>query len=310
MSARHPRPPAEVAYLTLSGSEEAPLLSAACDAPQHQVCHQLLAQEVAVAFCYNGISHAVMMASPDGLEDFAYGFSFCAGVIEHRDQILDLELTRDAYPDPGLTHDPEGREDAIQLNITLSQRAASALRASRRSLAGSSGCGVCGSEALAQVLAPPTGQTGDRFAPLPPTAFISNVRQRFRLVQQSRHASGAMHSAIYVDADGTTRLCREDIGRHNALDKLIGACLREGLDLTVGFVALTSRCSHELIQKALRARIGTLVSLASPSDMAVRWARRHCLNLVHLPVQGAARLYSGLRVGDPRCEHREHEGSS
>ena len=101
-----------------------------------------------------------------------------------------------------------------------------------------------------------------------------------------------MHAAIYVDANGDTRVCREDIGRHNALDKLIGACSKQGLSLERGFVAISSRCGFELVQKAVRCGIANLVSLSSPSDIAVRWARQHRLNLIHVPASGAPRVYS------------------
>lgn len=243
------------------------------------VGRQALAQEVAVAFCYNGISHAVMMASPLDLEDFAYGFSLTSGVIKRGDQIVDLDV--------------EIANDSALLHISLNQRTLNQLRLSRRTLAGTSGCGLCGAEALSQVLVSPEPEFPPQFAELPPLEHLAGLRQRFQLAQQYREASGAMHAAIFVSEEGQTRCCREDIGRHNALDKLIGACVREGLDLSAGFVAITSRCSLELIQKSSSARIGTLVSLASPSDIAVRWARQYRLNLLHQPARGPARLYSG-----------------
>ncbi|WP_299592596.1 formate dehydrogenase accessory sulfurtransferase FdhD [uncultured Microbulbifer sp.] len=253
------------------------------------LAHQTLAQEVAVAFCYNGINHGVMMASPEALEDFAYGFSLSSGVIRQRSQIVDLEV--------------EPAQDRVLLHITLNQRALTTLRVSRRASAGTSGCGLCGVEALAQALAVPTQPSSGctDFCALPPAAHLSQLRQRFQGAQQHRQSSGAMHGAIYVDEAGRTRICREDIGRHNALDKLIGASLREGLDMGGGFVAITSRCSLELIQKCLRAGIGTLVSLASPSDIAVRWARQYSLNLLHQPAQGGPRLYSGAVIKKKLC---------
>lgn len=243
---------------------------------------QDLAREVAVAFCYNGIAHGVMMATPQDLEDFAYGFSLTSGVIQHRDQILDLEV--------------EVASDSAMLHITLNQRAQHQFRSSRRVMAGTSGCGLCGVDVLAQALAAPDWPGRPDFAPLPPLRYLSELRARFQHAQQHRKSSGAMHAAIYVDESGKTILCREDIGRHNALDKLIGASLRGGSRIDAGFVAITSRCSLELIQKSLRAGVVTLVSLASPSDIAVRWARQYNLNLLHQPARGTARLFSGVPV--------------
>ena len=251
------------------------------------LARQPLAREVAVAFCYNGVNHAVMMATPEALEDFAVGFSVSGGIVQHREQIIDLDIER---------HD-----DSVMLNITLNQRAFSKLRAFRRSMTGASGCGLCGIEALSQALTPPKVLPPPRFAALPPVAHLSKLRQRLQRAQQHRHSSGAMHAALYVDTHGKSQVCREDIGRHNALDKLIGGCLREEQDLAAGFVVITSRCSLELIQKCLRTGVGTLVSLASPSDIAVRWARRYHLNLVHQPAQGPARVYSGAGIESACC---------
>ncbi|WP_160153641.1 formate dehydrogenase accessory sulfurtransferase FdhD [Microbulbifer sp. ALW1] len=251
---------------------------------------QPLASEVAVGISYNGLNHAVMMATPDDLDDFALGFSFTSGIIEQREQILDVELIT--------------VEEGVLLEITLSQRALNRLKHQRRTMTGTSGCGLCGVEALSQALsidvlsreASADAQCSRKQnLPLPPVHHLAQMRDRFLSVQQERQLRGAMHCALYVDQAGNTRLCREDIGRHNALDKLLGACLAEGLDLQHGFVAVTSRCSLELIQKSVRASVGTLVTLSSPSDISVRWARRYRLNLVHQPKDDMPRIYSGSR---------------
>ncbi|WGL17057.1 formate dehydrogenase accessory sulfurtransferase FdhD [Microbulbifer bruguierae] len=240
---------------------------------------QPLAREVAVAISYNGINHAVMMATPEALDDFAFGFSITSGVISHSDQLMDLDIRH--------------TQDAAELDITISQRAFNRLKLQRRAQSGSSGCGLCGIEALSQALAPiDSSQPG--FAPaLPPVRHFANLRQRFQCAQKHRKSSGAMHAALFVDSRGNTVLCREDIGRHNALDKLIGACARAGYPMAEGFAAMTSRCSLELVQKSIRAGVGTLASLSSPSDISVRWAWDYHLNLVHIPASGAPRVYSG-----------------
>lgn len=235
----------------------------------------VLAGEIALAIAYNGLSQAVMMVSPNDLEDFVHGFSLGAGLIDSIDDIYDVSLT---------THG-----DAIAAEVQVSNRAFWALKDQRRQLAGNTGCGLCGVEALDQalpdlpVLAP---------APLPPAAHLEHLRERVNAVQEIGRRSGALHAALFVDAAGEIRLCREDIGRHNALDKLIGALKRQRLDLAGGFAVVTSRCSLELIHKAVRAGLSTLVSLSAPTALTVQWAREHNLNLIHLPHRSAPRVYS------------------
>ncbi len=234
-----------------------------------------LASETALAISYNGISHSVMMVSPSDLEDFIYGFSLSAGLIDSFDEIYDISLQQ---------HD-----SAISAEVQVSNRAFWALKQQRRTLAGNSGCGLCGVEALEQAL--PHLQNLPS-SPLPAPAHLQGLRLRIQSVQTMARHSGAVHAALFVDAQGQIRLCREDIGRHNALDKLLGALHREGGDLRQGFAVVTSRCSLELIHKALRAGIGTLVSLSAPTSLSVQWARQHNLNLIHIPQQSAPRVYS------------------
>ncbi|PJI48224.1 MAG: sulfurtransferase FdhD [Pseudomonas sp.] len=234
-----------------------------------------LADEIALAIAYNGLSQAVMMVSPNDLEDFVHGFSLGAGLIESIDDIYDVRLK------------PHG--DAIAAEVQVSSRAFWALKDQRRQLAGTTGCGLCGVEALDQALPelPVLPQ-----APLPPAAHLEHLRERVTAVQDIGRRSGALHAALFVDAAGEIRLCREDIGRHNALDKLIGALKRQRLELAGGFAVVTSRCSLELIHKAVRGGLSTLVSLSAPTALTVQWAREHNLNLIHLPHRSAPRVYS------------------
>ncbi|MFZ5958749.1 formate dehydrogenase accessory sulfurtransferase FdhD [Pseudomonas knackmussii] len=235
----------------------------------------VLAEEAALAIAYNGLSQAVMMVSPADLEDFVHGFSLNSGLVDSIDDIYDVRLNR--------------LGDAISAEVQIANRAFWALKRQRRQLAGTSGCGLCGVEALEQAL--PTLRVLEPAA-LPPAAHLQNLRQRIDQAQDLARRSGALHAALYVDGSGEIRLCREDIGRHNALDKLIGAIKRQHLDGRDGFVVVTSRCSLELIHKAVRAGIATLVSLSAPSALTVNWARKHNLNLIHLPHHSAPRVYS------------------
>jgi len=248
------------------------------DSPQDGAA--ALASETALAISYNGISHSVMMVSPSDLEDFIYGFSLSAGLIDSFDEVYDIRLTPHA--------------DAINAEVQVSNRAFWALKQQRRSLAGNSGCGLCGVEALEQALPHLPSLTP---SPLPAAAHLQGLRQRIQTEQTLARQSGAVHAALFVDGQGQIRLCREDIGRHNALDKLLGALHREGENLRQGFAVVTSRCSLELIHKALRAGIGTLVSLSAPTTLSVQWARQHNLNLIHLPQHNAPRVYSPAAPG-------------
>ena len=242
-----------------------------------------LATEAALAISFNGISHSVMMVSPSDLEDFIYGLSLSAGLIDSFDEIYDIDLQQ--------------HHSAINAQVRVSNRAFWALKQQRRTLAGNSGCGLCGVEALEQAL--PHLQSLAP-SPLPAATHLQGLRSRIQAVQTLARHSGAVHAALFVDGQGQIRLCREDIGRHNALDKLLGALHREGEDLNQGFAVVTSRCSLELIHKALRAGIGTLVSLSAPTTLSVQWARQHNLNLIHLPRHSAPRVYSPAAPGiDP-----------
>lgn len=234
-----------------------------------------LVSESALAISYNGLNHAVMMVSPDDLEDFVGGFSLSAGLVASIDDIYDIHLS--------------GTADARQADVQISSRAFWALKQQRRQLAGNSGCGLCGVAALEQALPDLPVLAASA---LPPASHLQDLRQRIAAVQHQARSSGALHAALFVDAQGAIRLCREDIGRHNALDKLIGALKSAGLDSANGFAVVTSRCSLELLHKAVRAGIGTLVSLSAPSALTVDWARRHHLNLIHLPHHSAPRVYS------------------
>ena len=235
----------------------------------------VLARETALAISYNGINQAVMMISPGNMEDFVRGFSLTNEIVTSPDEIRDIKIT--------------GSGESYLAQVEITNRAFWALKDHRRQLAGTSGCGICGVEALDQAL---PALTPLRLAPLPEARLLEGLRERINAAQTVARDSGALHAALYLDAQGEVRLCREDIGRHNALDKLIGAMAQARFEPAEGFVVLTSRCGLELIHKAVRARIGTLVSLSAPTALTVEWARRNQLNLIHLPHHSLPRLYS------------------
>ena len=243
--------------------------------PQHHCASAELASECALALSYNELNHTVMMVSPDDLDDFAIGFSLSAGLVDSIDDIYDIQLC--------------GTDSAREAQLRISSRTFWRLRQQRRQLTGNSSCGLCGVEALEQALPQLKALTPSA---LPPASHLHALRERIAAAQQGARNSGALHAALFVDARGEIVLCREDIGRHNALDKLIGALARSGQEANTGFVVVTSRCSLELLHKAVRCGIATLVSLSAPTALTVDWARRHHLNLIHLPHHSAPRVYS------------------
>ncbi|MCU1718518.1 formate dehydrogenase accessory sulfurtransferase FdhD [Pseudomonas sp. 5P_3.1_Bac2] len=239
-----------------------------------------LAEEVALALSFNGINHSVMMVTPKDVADFIRGFSLSSALVTSIDDIYDIQL--------------HSSTSSINAEIRISNRAFWAMKEQRRTLAGTSGCGLCGVEALDQALPDIPSLSPSA---LPPPEHLHGLRGRIEQAQTLARDSGAVHAALYVDEHGEIVLCREDIGRHNALDKLIGALHSQALPRSKGFAVVTSRCSLELIHKALRAGIGTLVSLSAPTSLSVQWARQHQLNLIHLPKHSAPRLYSPQAPG-------------
>lgn len=246
-----------------------------CNLDRNESASTALAEEVALAIAYNGISQAVMLVTPSDLEDFIVGFSLGSGIISDVSDLYDLQLS--------------GSGSAQYAQVSISNRAFWNLKQQRRQLAGTSGCGLCGVEAVEQALPQLNVLPG---APLPPAQWLEGLRQRIGEFQPLGQHSGAVHAAVFMNNQGELLLGREDIGRHNALDKLIGALIRQNIPTAGGLVIVTSRCSLELIQKVLRAGIQTLVSLSSPTGLALQWARRHNLNLIHLPQKNAPRVYS------------------
>jgi FdhD protein len=219
-----------------------------------------LADEVPIALEYNGISHAVMLATPCDLEDFALGFSLSEGIIGRAAEIFGVE----AVPS----------ERGITLAIDVAAETFARLKERRRTLAGRTGCGICGTESLDQVLRPlpSLAGRGPRIAP----AALARAGNALPSLQPLQRATGATHSAAWCSADGAVVLAREDVGRHNALDKLIGALTRANPDLSGhlsnGFALITSRASVEMVQKSATAGIAVLAAVSAPTSLAVRVA--------------------------------------
>ncbi|MES2415234.1 MAG: formate dehydrogenase accessory sulfurtransferase FdhD [Pseudomonadota bacterium] len=214
-----------------------------------------VAEEVPVALEYNGISHAVMLATPADLEDFARGFSITEGIVDEAAQIRDVDSTRSA--------------EGITLHIDIAPSSFARLKDRRRSMAGRTGCGLCGTDSLADaVRQPPRVADGVRFNASAVTAALQNLRGKQMLLA----ATGATHAAAWCDVEGNIRLLREDVGRHNALDKLVGALQSARLPAASGFIVVTSRASYEMVHKSAVAGVGLLAAVSGVTALAVEMA--------------------------------------
>lgn len=219
-----------------------------------------------VALVYNGLSHVVMMATPLDLEDFALGFSLSEGLLNSVDELRDLTVQPGAM---GLT---------VQLEV--SPRAFARFKDRRRHLAGRTGCGLCGVDSLqAFHEALPASIETESTGALPGPAAIARAFAALPALQPLQAQTGGCHAAAWSNLQGKIQLVREDVGRHNALDKLIGALVRRGEDLPHGFALVSSRASHEMVSKCVRLGVGTLAAISAPTSLGVDLARRGGLQL-------------------------------
>lgn len=214
-----------------------------------------VAEEVPVALEYNGISHAVMLASPSDLEDFAFGFSVTEGIVDDYTQIHDIDQT--------------SSEQGQTLHLSIASSCFARLKDRRRSMTGRTGCGLCGTESLAHaVRLPPRLQGGAEFEAGAITRALINLREQQLLLS----ATGATHAAAWCNADGEIVVLREDVGRHNALDKLIGALQRRripGVKANAGFIVVTSRASYEMVHKTAMAGVTLLAAVSGVTGLAI-----------------------------------------
>lgn len=236
---------------------------------------QTVIDEVPVALVYNGVSHAVMLASPTDLEDFAIGFSLTEGIARSASDIYDLEIL-------------EGN-GGIEVHVTLAASRMAALGLRRRTLAGRSGCGLCGAESLAQALLPvPTVLPGGCLD----SAALASAIAQLNAGQALHQATGAAHAAAFALWSGELKLMREDIGRHNALDKLAGAMAGRDMNGAEGFAIVTSRASYEMVHKTAAARIGVLAALSAPTSMAIRAADAAGVTLIGFAARASCLVFT------------------
>ncbi len=231
--------------------------------------------EKAVSVSYNGISHAVMMLTPVNLEEFAIGFSLTEGVIDKVVDIYDIKLIE--------------HNTGLELELTISTAQFAQLKSTRRAIAGVSGCGICGKESLAHLQVQVSKVSSDCELN---TQALLKAQNEFKSHQPLQRQTGGIHGAAWCTQNGEIIALFEDIGRHNAVDKLIGHMLMNELSTNQGFMMVSSRISYEIVQKAMRANITLIVGVSAVSSMAIELAKQSGIQLVGFAREQRYSLYS------------------
>lgn len=234
-----------------------------------------IVEETPVAIVYNGLPHVVMMATPADLEDFALGFSLTEELIRSPADLQHLEVVRYSR--------------GVEIQATVDAACAAVIAARTRRLTGRTGCGICGADGVDAVLKeihPVSSRT---------TIAVSSVQRALDALAENQPlnaASGAVHAAGWAHADGTLEMMREDVGRHNALDKLVGAAITAKVDASAGFVVVTSRASFEMVQKTTVLGAPLMAAISGPTGLAVRVAEQSGLTLVGFARRGRLTVYT------------------
>ncbi len=217
-----------------------------------------VAAEVPVALVFNGISHAVMMATPQDLEAFALGFALSEGILDSAADCFGIDV--------------DGTTDGITVQLEVSARCFSRLKERRRTLAGNTGCGICGIDSLAALDLQPEPIAPAPWAAQLQAATVLRALHAMPPLQVLNAACGSLHAAGWATPDGVLTEVLEDVGRHNALDKLLGQRARAGRLHEPGFVVMSSRASYELVRKCARLQVAALATISAPTALAIRIA--------------------------------------
>jgi len=233
-----------------------------------------IAEETPIALIYNGISHVVMMGSPSDLEDFAVGFSVTEGIINDISDIYSIEISC--------------KDEGIELNVEISSECFAKLKEVRRNLTGRTGCGLCGAESLSQAMRIPKVKTSN---PNFHSKHILKALKNFSNDQKLQKKTGATHASAIFSATGDLKVIREDVGRHIALDKLIGASLKNKICVS-DFVITSSRASYEMVQKIAYFNLKLLVAISAPTGLAIRMADNLGITLIGFAREARYTIYS------------------
>jgi FdhD protein len=244
---------------------------------EHEQLNDAITEEVPVAMIYNDVPFAVMMVTPLDLEDFALGFSLSEGLVAAQSELTSIEVR------PRL----EGVELAMQVASDAVERRAGS--SGERLLPGRSGCGLCGARMLEDAVRHPA-PVGE--GPRITAAALEHALNALRAAQPVNGATGSVHAAAWVRVDGDIVMVREDVGRHNALDKLIGAMVKANLDPQQGFLVVTSRASYEMVTKAASAGMTLMAAISAPTALAIHLAESTHLTLIGFARPGSHVVYT------------------
>ncbi|GJE10438.1 MULTISPECIES: formate dehydrogenase accessory sulfurtransferase FdhD [Methylobacterium] len=257
-------------------SEQVPMQVMAYTGGKPRPGVRVLAAEVPVNLIYGSVPHAVMMATPVDLEDFACGFSLTEGIVEGIEEIRETRV--------------ETGPDGVRLHVELAPGRLREHLARKRAISGRTGCGVCGIEDLSDLPWAERRAGGTVQVTLPAIArALSSLDAAQKLGAETR----AVHAAAWARLDGSLVAVREDVGRHNALDKLIGALMRAGTDTDAGFLVITSRCSFEMVEKAARLGAAIIVAISAPTALALERARAHAITLCAIARADTVTIFTG-----------------
>ena len=248
-----------------------------------------IAEEIPVAFIYNERPHAVMLATPADYEDFALGFSLSEAIIDSAAEFEGVEVV------PALA--------GVELRVRVPQARAAVLDERVRQLTGRTGCGLCGAQTLDAAIRHPSAVAEPA---LTDTTALQRALAELKDRQTINVATGATHAAAWASSSGRVELVREDVGRHNALDKLIGAMLATHVDVRAGFVVVTSRASYEMVMKSATIGIGILAAISAPTALAIALAEEANVTLIGFARPEGYSVYAhGRRVrAGPQAKKR------